>query len=471
MGKKVLSKHRHFKGITLSTEAELELTEFIKTMNVEKRVELKQLAKWVKYGIDDIHGALLRHRSWKGDTKSHAYYEYVYGKELAVCVINDVYAKFLVSKTGGETEPLRQLLSLPMFRRAGILFNDLTSEQIAHLTKVLDSDKNRYPKSWKELLVNFISRGLRFYHNRMIRMAKLKGKTTLLYLYLLKGKHTALQDYTKANDIKTKHFKSRVDYWLEQGLSLEQAKMEVSNFQKISAEASAKITRGTSEYSIRSVAYWIKKGLSSEDAKARVKQIQTISWTRLTDSERTERISRWIKTMDSKTTEEKNLLNFKKGHSAEAYMASRNISYEDALELSIAHYAKRSRYSGVSQELFWKVSELLGESYLYFAALNYEYQIGGKCIDFFDGKSYTLVEFNGDYWHCNPATYRPDFVRYGKTACEVWEHDKKRQDMIKSVLPECEIVNVWESDYLRSPDKVVNLICEIIQTRRKKYDK
>ncbi|MEK7499449.1 MAG: hypothetical protein AAB649_02490, partial [Patescibacteria group bacterium] len=44
-----------------------------------------------------------------------------------------------------------------------------------------------------------------------------------------------------------------------------------------------------------------------------------------------------------------------------------------------------------------------------------------------------IVEFNGDYWHCNPQKYAADFFHKNKqkTAQEIWEEDAKRQQVLE----------------------------------------
>jgi G:T-mismatch repair DNA endonuclease (very short patch repair protein) len=58
-----------------------------------------------------------------------------------------------------------------------------------------------------------------------------------------------------------------------------------------------------------------------------------------------------------------------------------------------------------------------------------------------------LIEFNGDYWHCNPEKYSPDFYHHVKKipASDIWYQDKKRLETITSFG--YRIVVIWESEY------------------------
>lgn len=45
-----------------------------------------------------------------------------------------------------------------------------------------------------------------------------------------------------------------------------------------------------------------------------------------------------------------------------------------------------------------------------------------------NNKTGVVIEYFGDYWHCNPAIYGKDFYNKSikKTAAEKWEADKIR---------------------------------------------
>lgn len=75
-----------------------------------------------------------------------------------------------------------------------------------------------------------------------------------------------------------------------------------------------------------------------------------------------------------------------------------------------------------------------------------------------------IIEFNGDYWHCNPKTWTPD--KYNKslhmTAQEVWA-----KDLDKKICAESygyEVLTVWDSDYKETPDNVINKCIDFINS-------
>ena len=58
-----------------------------------------------------------------------------------------------------------------------------------------------------------------------------------------------------------------------------------------------------------------------------------------------------------------------------------------------------------------------------------------------------IIEYFGDYWHCNPCKYKNDYLHphKKKTSEEIWKDDKIRIDNIKNYGYNLEVV--WESEY------------------------
>jgi len=66
-----------------------------------------------------------------------------------------------------------------------------------------------------------------------------------------------------------------------------------------------------------------------------------------------------------------------------------------------------------------------------------------------------IIEFNGDYWHCNPLMYSGDFIHKHSnlTAKEIWSYDFEK---IKTALNrDFSVKIVWESDYINKPDGII----------------
>ena len=66
-----------------------------------------------------------------------------------------------------------------------------------------------------------------------------------------------------------------------------------------------------------------------------------------------------------------------------------------------------------------------------------------------------IIEFNGDYWHSNPALYEAEFFNKNKemTACEVWEYDKEKIKTANNY--NYEVLTIWEKDWVDNPKQTI----------------
>jgi len=73
--------------------------------------------------------------------------------------------------------------------------------------------------------------------------------------------------------------------------------------------------------------------------------------------------------------------------------------------------------------------------------------VESKIFDIYIPKYNLLVEYNGDYWHCNPKKYKADYFnkKKNKTAEELWEYDKNKLYLAKKY--NYNTIVIWESDY------------------------
>ncbi len=348
----------------------------------------------------------------------------------------------------------------------------ITDYHINQLNKLFA--KYGSPKKMENMLdtiAKFILYDLNNYDGRYRR---LKGTTgTSLYTQILRYGKNNLHIYKKQNNAKIAHFKNRIQTWTNAGFSEEEAIKKVKEVQLSRAKRAAAITTGTSEYSIRSVAYWIRIGYSEIAAKQKVNSIQTAAWKNASAEQRELRIKKWLTTLAKKSDEEKTLINLKKRHSPEGYMAARNITLEEATLLSIEYFSKRNCYSNVSQEMFWQLYEKLPISTrqkVYFFKLNFEKQFNGKCVDFYDAESNSIIEFQGDYWHAFPKKYKKDdIVRGNKTAEQIWKEDAARITAIKKVNPSATIIIVWGNEYAMNPTETVNRLYTLLLKNKENY--
>jgi hypothetical protein len=89
--------------------------------------------------------------------------------------------------------------------------------------------------------------------------------------------------------------------------------------------------------------------------------------------------------------------------------------------------------------------------------------IEGKIFDIYIPKFNLLIEYNGDYWHCNPNKYDSNYYHHkkNKTAKEIWDYDKNKLDLALKYDYDC--IVIWETDYKKNKNIINDLI--------KNYDK
>lgn len=127
-------------------------------------------------------------------------------------------------------------------------------------------------------------------------------------------------------------------------------------------------------------------------------------------------------------------------------------------------------YSEISQELFWELYDRfsLFHDGIFFAELNKEYYLTKKdeseqetlffVYDFTIVDKNKIIEFNGDFWHANPAIYKSDELVYNnKKASDVWEFDQKKQELAKE--KGFDLMVIWEKDYRDDKQQTI-LQCE-----------
>lgn len=94
----------------------------------------------------------------------------------------------------------------------------------------------------------------------------------------------------------------------------------------------------------------------------------------------------------------------------------------------------------------------------------HSYRVDSKICDIFIPSLNLIIEYFGDYWHCNPKKYDSDYFnkKKNKFAWELWDYDKKKIDLIKSYGYNLEVV--WEGD-LKLNNKLIELIIENYVTK------
>lgn len=107
---------------------------------------------------------------------------------------------------------------------------------------------------------------------------------------------------------------------------------------------------------------------------------------------------------------------------------------------------------------------LLDSTKIYFSALNSE-----KCITenkrryYYDftlidrvNNNKKIIEFNGDFFHCNPKIYNENFINPCNKICakKIWEQDEIKIAAAKHF--NYDVKFVWESDMIENETKMIN---------------
>ena len=180
--------------------------------------------------------------------------------------------------------------------------------------------------------------------------------------------------------------------------------------------------------------YWIKRGYSEQEAEQKQKERQTtFSLDKCIDKfgkEKgtqiwNERQDKWKKTLNSKDPEELDRINRAKLYDG-------------------------GPISKIEKKLFDHLKE-------HFSTIERQYCIisNGK-RQYFDMKyNNKIIEFNGDYWHCNPSKYDEDHYHTLKkmTAKEIWKKDEEKNNI--AISQGFQVLIVWEKDFKENPEREI----------------
>ena len=119
-------------------------------------------------------------------------------------------------------------------------------------------------------------------------------------------------------------------------------------------------------------------------------------------------------------------------------------------------------FSSISQELFNKISDIIGISdSVYYATKNTEYILESDkriySFDYTDIENKKIIEYNGDLYHANPSMFNekdtPNPFRKNQYSKEIWEKDKIKIETAES--HGYDVLVVWESDYKADKEGII----------------
>ena len=130
------------------------------------------------------------------------------------------------------------------------------------------------------------------------------------------------------------------------------------------------------------------------------------------------------------------------------------------------HLSKGFHQSIIAVSFFNELLNNIKNKHLVFYNTN-EYWLSGKKQFYFYDFCYLpnkIIEFHGDYWHCNPLFYNEDHYHIKKEmfAKEIWDYQEQKNDFARS--KGFEVFEIWENDVRKnikdSIEKAIKFIGE-----------
>lgn len=209
-------------------------------------------------------------------------------------------------------------------------------------------------------------------------------------------------------------------------------------------ETLKELYKNSDDISPTQIGYWLKKGFSEEEAIEKVRERQTTNSVEaimkrnncsLEEAKaiRQEITDKWQETLNAKSDEEKREINKRK------IPTQRN-----PISISQAEY-ELAEILGCEQQLTVNIKNT-PQHFVY---------------DLYKGNK--IIEYNGDYWHCNPIKYNKDYFneQVGMPAEWIWEKDKFKIDYAKEVG--YDILVIWEYDYKNNKEETIKKCLDFLQ--------
>lgn len=245
---------------------------------------------------------------------------------------------------------------------------------------------------------------------------------------------------------------SNKEFWLKKGYSEEDAIAKVNEKMENMRNAFKKALKENPEkykgFNPTQLEYWLKKGYSEKDAKTKLKERQT-----------TFTLEKCIK----KYGEEAGTLIYEE--------RQRNWSAKIEAKYRNGEFSKMPKPSengtpiSGAEKIF---IDAIHEKYTFKEDV-YDYTTSQFMIRHSNGAYYydlcyknKIVEFNGDYWHCNPQIYEENYFHLLKnsSAKEIWEYDERK---IKFANDKgYEVLVIWENEFNKNPKTTIEKVIQFL---------
>lgn len=256
-----------------------------------------------------------------------------------------------------------------------------------------------------------------------------------------------------------------IEFWIKKGFSEEESLIKVKEIQTSNGKKLKDKLDNNSLFKTKfcnsintNINYYINKGFTKDEALIELTKRQTtFSLAKCIEKHGDidglkiweERQNKWQTTLNNKTDEEKQEINRK-----------RLFNYNG--------------FSKQSQLLFWEIYNNFNSHDITFYSLNnkemhrYNKELKKHYLyDYVDHTNKKVIEYNGDFWHCNPKIYDENYYHkiMQKYAKDIWEQDKIKNEFIINMG--YDLLIIWESDFKQNKEKTIQLCIDFINNKTK----
>lgn len=121
------------------------------------------------------------------------------------------------------------------------------------------------------------------------------------------------------------------------------------------------------------------------------------------------------------------------------------------------HLAKTRRISKQQRNLFELVKEIDNTAVIEKRIPGSNYFVDILLID-----KRKIIEYNGDYWHCNPKKYSENYFnkKIKKFARDIWNTDLERRKILEQM--NYSVLCIWESEFCKNREAIEQKIKEFL---------
>lgn len=262
------------------------------------------------------------------------------------------------------------------------------------------------------------------------------------------------------------------EFWInKKGYTEEEAINKVKEIQSRNSKKQDK----TKIKNIYLIETWIDKGFTKEEAINKVNELKDKSniYKHLSKEKLNTIKNNRSKTFYSKTKDEINRINKKKGRTKEELIEkfgkekTKKILYDRGKGRRNSFF---KRYSKISENFFNELNLILDKEYKLLYAENEKWircnKNNGFFVDLIVENTNKIIEFNGDFYHANPKIYESNseiIISKNKKliAKEIWEKDKERIKKLNELG--YNILIIWEHDVLINKEEILTKCVNFIK--------